>query len=61
MSISQHLKSSLLSFSGKRVGYVLSAVSFGLTPAHFMFLVRPAAPSLDKRIPYGSPGGNHIR
>lgn len=35
MSISQHLKSSLLSFSGKRVGYVLLAVSFGRTPVHF--------------------------
>ena len=35
MSITEHLKFTTFGFSGKRVGYVLSLVSFALIPSHF--------------------------
>jgi hypothetical protein len=35
MNINEHLRFTTLGFSGKRVGYILSLVSFALIPSHF--------------------------
>ncbi|MGN6552303.1 MAG: hypothetical protein ACTHLW_01015 [Verrucomicrobiota bacterium] len=35
MNIPEHLKFTTRGFSGKRVGYILSLVSFALVPSHF--------------------------